>query len=351
MAGGAAFTASSPLRPIRSFSTFGRLVTADGLPLHLGEGFRVDVPPLRSSQAFCKVFIASRQDTIDKAKEDHLAAVRLAIVADIHHGRDTPTKRGSAALPLLRRLVDELNSTSVQAVIDLGDRISDDNPEKDWLLQRDVGAEFGRLRTTCHHLNGNHDIAMLGAHQIEAILDSSTGSRVVDLGEVRLVLWSADARLPRERGFRLAQGEIEDLHRLLGSDDRRTLLFSHVPLSGHSMLGNYYFERCPDRSTYLADLPAIRQAIEDAPCPIACFAGHVHWNTATNVDGTPHLTLQSLTETFTTGEPAGSTALLEVDDDRLLWRVGGLDQMSLDLHWPRRKRRWLRRTPLPRETA
>jgi 3',5'-cyclic-AMP phosphodiesterase len=115
-----------------------------------------------------------------------------------------------------------------------------------------------------------------------------------------------------------------------------------VPLSGHSQLGNYYFERCPDRSTYLDDLPAIRRVLEEAPCPLVCFAGHVHWNTVTVVDGIPHVTLQSLTETFTTGGPAGCTGLLELDRELLRWRVGGLDPITLELAWPRQRRRWLR---------
>jgi len=52
----------------------------------------------------------------------------------------------------------------------------------------------------------------------------------------------------------------------------------------------------------------------------------VHWNTLTTVNGTPHLTLQSLTESFTTaGEPAASTALITINDDYLTYAVAALD--------------------------
>ena len=84
--------------------------------------------------------------------------------------------------------------------------------------------------------------------------------------------------------------------------------------------------------------------IAQAPCPLVALAGHVHWNTLTMVDGTAHLTLQSLTETFTTGEPAGSTAVIEIDGDEFRWTVGGLERISMTLPWPKAKPQW--RAPL-----
>ena len=265
------------------------------------------------------------------------------MVSDIHHGRDTKTKRGSAALAHLRRFVEDAATGGAHAVVELGDRISDETPERDVRLQEEVGREFAGLRIPHHHLNGNHDLAALEPKTIEAALGVSTSSKAIDCGEVRLVLWNADVRLPRERGLQLAPGDLDELRMLLGADNRRTFVFSHVPLSGHSQLGNYYFEGCPDRSTYLADLPAIRETLRDAPCPVVCFAGHVHWNSLTVVDGIAHLTLQSLTETCTTGEPAGCTGLIELDGNRLRWLVGGIDRFSVELEWPKQKRRWLRR--------
>ena len=118
---------------------------------------------------------------------------------------------------------------------------------------------------------------------------------------------------------------------------------SHVPLSGHAQTGNYYFERNPGHATY-AEIAEIRGVIAAAPCPVIALAGHVHWNTLTMVDGTAHLTLQSLTETFTTGEPAASTAVIEIDGDEFRWTVGGLDRVAVTLPWPKARPQW--RAPL-----
>ena len=269
---------------------------------------------------------------------------RIAVVADIHHGRDTVTKRGTAALGLLDGFVDRVNGGSFDAVIDLGDRISDESAERDARLQQEVAVSFRRLgNKPCHHLIGNHDFAMLSAEENAALLDAPMGTRSAIVGDHRVAFWQPDVSLTPERGFHLADGDLAALEALLGADDRPTLLVTHVPLSGHAQTGNYYFERNPGHSTY-AENADIRRVIAEAPCPLVALAGHVHWNTLTMVDGTAHLTLQSLTETFTTGEPAGSTAVIEIDGEEFRFVVGGLDRVAVTLPWPKVKPKW--RPPL-----
>ncbi|WP_315720428.1 MULTISPECIES: metallophosphoesterase family protein [unclassified Bradyrhizobium] len=277
-----------------------------------------------------------------------MATTRIAVIGDIHHGQDTPTKRGSMALPLLEQFVAEVNSGRFDAVIDLGDRISDEDPERDRLLQSDVAMCFGKLVPVHHHVSGNHDVALLSLADNEAILDRPSGSRALTVGDIRCVFWQPDVGLTRERGFRLSASDLEELVRLLWQDDRPTLLVSHVPLSGHAQTGNYYFEANPGHAAY-AETDAIRAAIAEAPCPIVALAGHVHWNTLTTVDGTSHLTLQSLTETFISGAPAEAAGILDIEEGRLRWTVTGREPLSVTLPWPQTRTRW--RAPLARFAA
>lgn len=274
-----------------------------------------------------------------------MAPVRLAVVADIHHGADTYTKRGSAALPLLETFVDRANGSGVDAVIDLGDRISDESVERDLELARDVAARFQALRVPRHHVSGNHDHGLLTPAQNEAILDAPTGTRAVTLGALRLAFWQPDVMLTDARGFHLAPGDLDALRALLAADDRPTLLVSHVPLSGHAQAGNYYFENNYGHSTYASDLGDIRRALAEAPGPLVVLSGHVHWNSLNVLDGVPHLTLQSLIETFTTGEPSNAVAWIAIEDDRLTLAVDGREPWRLTLPWHRTKPRW--RSPLP----
>jgi Icc protein len=265
---------------------------------------------------------------------------RIAVVADIHHGRDTVTKRGSAALGLLDGFVERVNAGSFDAVIDLGDRISDETAERDVALQREVAKGFRRLgNKPRHHVIGNHDVGTLSVEENASILDAPLQTRAAIIGEHRIAFWQPDVKVTVHRGFHLADGDLAALERLLNADDRPTLLVSHVPLSGHAQTGNYYFERNPGHATY-AEIADIRSVIAKAPCPLIALAGHVHWNTLTTVDGIAHLTLQSLTETFTAGEPAASTAVIEIDGDEFRWTVSGLDRVSMTLPWPKAKPQW-----------
>jgi 3',5'-cyclic-AMP phosphodiesterase len=272
---------------------------------------------------------------------------RLAIIADIHHGRDDGTKKGSAALPLLERFIRDVDKGDFDAVIELGDRISEESPERDRELQADVARLFQRLSLPHYHVSGNHDHATLSPAENESILGASISSRAVLARGLRIVFWQPNVRPTLKRGFRLAPNDLRDLSDLLDADDQPTLLVTHVPLSGHAQTGNFYFENNFGHSTYAAENGPIRQVIGAAPCPVLALAGHVHWNTITTVDGTPHITLQSLTESFTTdGKPAGATAVLEIEAEILRWKVGGNDPFTLTLPWHSAKRKWA--PPLPK---
>jgi hypothetical protein len=270
-------------------------------------------------------------------------ALRLAFIADIHHGENSFTKVGAQAMPLMaefRRFVDE---TKPDAVIDLGDRISDRDHATDLALEREVAEAFSAIAAPRFHLCGNHDRDHLTVAENETILGQPLGHRTVDLEDWRLVLWAADSKIHRPGGFVLQEADLLWLAATVAAADRPLAIMSHVPISGHAQTGNYYFERNPDFSTYPGAERA-RAVLRDASVPVVCLAGHVHWNTLTTVDGIPHLTLQSLTESFTTlPEPAGAWGLLELGET-IAWTVFGKDPFSARIEAAQTTRRWM--TPL-----
>jgi Icc protein len=264
----------------------------------------------------------------DNEKERSLV-MRLAVVSDIHHGRVTFVKQGPRALDLLAAGLKRARDANVDAVVDLGDRISDVNEAVDFALETDVGRVFAESGLVRHHVCGNHDRAHLSVERNAQALATEFGTRAVEIGGIRLVFWEPDVSLSRTKGFSLAPGDLEALRDILGRDGRRTILFSHAPLGGLSMRGNYWFENNPDHATY-AELDAIRQVLADAPCPLLAVAGHVHWNTIGEVDGTRHLTLHSLTDsTFSDPEPSGAFGWLSVEGESARWRVEGLSPIEV----------------------
>ena len=274
-----------------------------------------------------------------------MATTRLCIVTDIHHGKDNFTKKGSSALSLLEEFSRFVEATRPDAVIDMGDRISDCDKQTDKQLEQDVAAIFSRMEVPRFHICGNHDRDYLSVDENAAILGQDLASTTVDMGDWTLVIWRADAKIHRPGGFILPEADLLWLAGVVRNATRPLAIFSHVPVSGHSQAGNYYFQRNPDASTYPGASERVRAILAGARVPVACFAGHVHWNTLTMVNGQPHFTLQSLTETFTTHpEPAGSYALLELSE-RIDWTVFGKDSMRVSLDAEETARRWIE--PLP----
>lgn len=269
--------------------------------------------------------------------------LRIAIVADIHHGEDHFTKKGSAALPLMEEFARFVADARPDAVVDLGDRISDRERDTDLRLEREVADAFAAIDRPRFHLCGNHDRDHLAVAENEAILGQPLGHRTLDIGGWRLVLWAADTLIRRPGGFVLTEADLLWLAATVQAADRPLAIMSHVPVSGHSQTGNYYFEKNPASATY-PGAERLRAALSAARVPVVWVSGHVHRNTLTTVDGIPHITLQSLTETFTTfPEPAASWGLLELGDT-IAWTVFGRDAFSARIEAAATMRRWV--TPL-----
>ena len=253
--------------------------------------------------------------------------LRVAIVADIHHGEPSHTKRGDAALPLMERFTAFVAEEKPDLVLDLGDRISDIDRETDLRLETEVAAAFARIDVPVHHICGNHDRDYLTVAENEEILGKPLANELLDLGDWQIALWRADAKITRDddyRGFKLPEEDLLWLSRLMQAAEKPTLVASHVPVSGHSQIGNYYFQRNPDVALY-PESERVRSVLAQAGVPVVCLSGHVHWNTLTQIDGIAHLTQQSLTESFTTqGAPAEAWGLMTLSDS-VDWQVFGKD--------------------------
>ncbi|WP_319529680.1 metallophosphoesterase [uncultured Cohaesibacter sp.] len=273
-------------------------------------------------------------------------SVRICVIADIHHGAPSCTKRGDAALQLIEDFNRYVEEVQPDFVLDLGDRISDIDRDTDLRLEQEVKTAFDGLSAPIYHICGNHDRDHLDVSDNEAILNQSLEHQTLDVGGWRIALWRADSKIIRSsdyHGFVLREDDLLWLSRTVQNADRPLLIASHVPVSGHSQIGNYYFENNPTSSTYPMAERA-REALAQTDVPIVFLSGHVHWNTITKVDGITHLTQQSLTESFTTkGEPAGAYGLIELDDT-VRWQVFGKDPM--DYSFTPRVERWTTRMPV-----
>lgn len=285
-------------------------------------------------------------------------SLRIAVVTDIHHGRDAEAKKGSRALRLMETFATFVAAERPDLVLDLGDRISDEDPETDIGLEKEVHAAFEPVRRIApvHHICGNHDRDFLSVRQNEDILGQRLQNATIDVGGWRIVLFRADTLIsrshgPQTGGFNCPAKDMDWLAEAVTNADRPLLVASHVPVSGHSQIGNYYFQNNPDSSTYPREAAQLREILRMSRVPTAWIAGHVHWNTLTTVDGIVHMTQQSLTESFVMGpqtghgEACGAYGLLELTDRQLRWRVFGGDAFRAVIPLAQMARRWY--PPMP----
>ena len=96
-------------------------------------------------------------------------------------------------------------------------------------------------------------------------------------------------------------------------DDLPSIVFSHVPLDGSDMTGLLLRSRSRPLALhgYKQNTGSVKRRWEC--CPLC--RRHVHWNKLNTVDGIPYLSLQSLTESFTTApDPAGAWSTIQIID-------------------------------------
>lgn len=241
--------------------------------------------------------------------------LRIALIADIHHGLDVGTKLGTAALTLLQPFVDWVNAIGPDLVVELGDRINDLDKDADLKFTRDIAQAFQAITAPCVHILGNHDNYQLSRAESEATMQTSFASHSRDVKGYHLVFWNSAVDVFQSGGFQLAPDDLRWLEADLAATELPTLIFTHVPLDNGSMIGNFYFEKFRPHGGHYEHGAAVRDVIERSGNVIACLAGHTHWNARNTIDGVHYITIHSLTESFTTHPyPTGAFAMLELDD-------------------------------------
>lgn len=235
--------------------------------------------------------------------------VHLAIITDLHHGRDTGKVRGPLALGLLGQIINDIHQLKPDAVIELGDRLTDENPSADHQRLLELAKEFKRLPYPRHHISGNHD--MLPKAEQEAILEANLGNQLVEVKDWTLIfLETFDATT----GGLLSADTLAWLESAIKQVQHQAVIFSHQPLHGQWLEGNPYFERDYMEHTCAKGAEHARAIIKKSGKVRLCVSGHAHWFDHRVVDGTPYLTLLGPTEShWSNGEASEAWSMLHLD--------------------------------------
>ena len=267
------------------------------------------------------------------------STLKIALIADIHHGIDAGTKLGSAAMTLLRPFVDWVGSLNPDLVVELGDRINDLDKDADIRWTKEIAKVFAEINSPCVHILGNHDDQRLARNESEEAMQTTFASHSRDLNGYHLVFWNSAVKFDQGT-YHLSPTDLTWLQSDLDSTPLPSVVFSHLPLDNGSMLGNFYFEKLVPEGAHYAEGAAARDIIERSGKVIACLAGHTHWNQRHTIDGVHYITIHSLTESFTTHPyPTGAFGILSIDE-HLTVEVFGRDPAlyrlpvkPLGFHW------------------
>ena len=263
--------------------------------------------------------------------------MKISIITDIHNGgesKNCPHVRdlNYPLISAMEQFVDRATRIGADVVLELGDRIDDFDHDTDLALAKELAPAFKRFPREVVHILGNHDVVNLSKEENEEVFGRSFDSRVVDLGECRLIAWQPDVHFDYQAGrFPATSGHLGWLVQTLLEDDRPAIIATHVSLSGRAQTGNYYHHFQPTYSTY-PDHEAVRAAVEKTGRVAIWLAGHSHWNTWTNISGIHHFTIQSHSERYTTYPKTAATfADLVIEDGQFTLTVHGNDPLNMRL--------------------
>ena len=248
--------------------------------------------------------------------------VRLAIITDLHYGRDTGKVRGPEALTLLSQIMAQIHHLEPDAVLELGDRLTDENPVVDRLHLLEVAQEFKRLPYRRHHISGNHDI--LPKADQEAILSANLGNHLDEIGGWTLVFLES---IDGTTGGLLTKKTLAWLEETLAQTKNPVVIFSHQPLHGQLLEGNPYFESDYREHACAKGANEARAIFAASGKVRLCVSGHAHWFDHRQVAGIDYVTLLGPTEShWTDGKASGAWAVLELDEKIRLEQFGGSPQ-------------------------
>ncbi len=254
--------------------------------------------------------------------------MKLAIIGDIHNGEDQGTKNGQAAPELLSMFLKFCDEKRPDRIIELGDRINNENPETDRKSLETVVQIFSKSQHPVSHVMGNHDVHYLSLEDNERILNCSLSSHVVKVEDFNLIIWNPNVHMDDVQGLCLDQQDFEWLEEALSKIEYPAILFSHVPLLKGSMRGNYYFDENAGYSHQAAypqeQAHMVQKILETSDKVVACINGHTHWNAYHCCDGIHYITIPSLTERFMTyPKPNAAWAWLEASSQKIALEVFG----------------------------
>jgi Icc protein len=271
----------------------------------------------------------------------------LQVLTDVHAGSVAEGLYGDHKLTHLapKILTDVLRRGrergDIQAVLNLGDLIEHARLTLPEEIRKEIDREnlakivhqFHELSVPSMHCIGNHPLMSLAEEVITSTLGLDHPYYARDIGDHRIIMlhsrFSHRFDSPTHKsgsGIYIDDKQLEWLRRELEVTEKNVLVCCHHPLSDQDLTGNIWFDKYP-QCALTDNRKEVQDLLASSGKVIAVLSGHTHWNYL-DVDrfGTPHLTLQSMSENYRgDGTPAATYGVAVLKDAAFNVEIFGND--------------------------
>lgn len=259
--------------------------------------------------------------------------MRLAIFSDIHYCsnadegyfKGVQRKLVHYSLPVLNKLIDEINTGRFDVAVCLGDLIQDiDDYGKDLEnLYRIIGI-LNNIKVPVYTIPGNHDMRSLTTDDIRQVFGYEKSSFSTDIAGYHFVFLSADGdnKVKNNSNKPLLTQRIEDndlkwLEQDLAKNELPCLIFIHFGVAEDDMKDNFWFENNSEKAL-LNNRHDLKKILQIDKNILGVFCGHQHWTKHIKENGIDYYSIGSLVENVELdGVPDGVWFEVDLDEKSL----------------------------------
>jgi len=256
----------------------------------------------------------------------------IGLVTDLHFGPNARfegrlRKLSERAPELVAAFVARMREIGPDLLVNLGDVVEDDTPERDRERYRMVMEHLAGAGTRVVSVAGNHDVVHLDRPTLRRMWGMSPDGPLYHsfdhAGHHVVVLYTHERK---DLDVRIDAEQLAWLAHDLDGTQLPTVVLMHHSAADQDLSGNRWFERAP--AICLVERRAeLRALLAGSGRTAVVLNGHLHWNHLFIEGGIPYVTVQSLTENVhddEPGEPAAAHALVRLDRGRLYVDVVGV---------------------------
>ncbi len=247
--------------------------------------------------------------------------MKILIISDIHYGKDTNYPQlvskdyissfGSQFekyLPKFQALI-----TEHDLVIDLGDLISEENPDVDVALYKKIVSLFGNSKPVKFVL-GNHEVRNVTKDPLLQVIGEEKAYYSFDIGGYHHIILDS-FRNSRQEPCRIDSEQINWLKNDLEKTTFSSIVYCHYVLDDQSIENNYYFKNKPDRA-FIQNKEEVRKIFEDSKKVVAVFSGHLHFYNQEKINNILYTTTPAFTENDGSGKPKADCLSVILNDNK-----------------------------------